>query len=99
MSSDEHKIKIKIERLDKSTTISYTNTGLRPVVPSVEDFEWWGETLPCEAKSVYLEYSYDWNLFSPILMNTVGWYVRTFFSSASKLNIDIDIVGSLDRAL
>ena len=84
-------IKIKIERLDKADTMSYTNTGLRPVAPIVEDFEWWEDTLPGDAKSVYLEYSHDLDLFSPILMNTVSWYVRSFFSSASKLKVDIDI--------
>ncbi len=85
-------IKIKIERLDEPDGMSYTNTGLTPVTPLVEDFEWW-EEIPCDAKSVYLEYLNDWNLFSPILMNTVSWYTRTYFSGAKKVNISIDIEG------
>ena len=90
-------IKIKIERLDKPDGMSYTNTGLRKHLPEKEEFTEWTknplESLGLDFKSVYLEYDKHWNMFSFDLMSEVSWYSRTYFSSAKKLNISIDIEG------
>jgi len=83
-------IKIKIERFDKPDSVNYTNTGLSVYLPEKEEFEYWEDAL-LDCKSVYLEFDQDWNIFSSPLMNQVGWYARTFFPSAKKLNISIDI--------
>lgn len=97
MSSDEHKIKVKIERLDTPNSFSYTNTGLRKYLPAKEEFTSWSEnpieSLDLDFKSVYLEYDEDWDMFAPPLMQMVSWYTRSYFSSAKKLNISIDIEG------
>ena len=91
-------IKIKIERLDKPDCMSYTNTGLPRYKPSKEVYENWGSDIGVflDFKSVYLEFDQDWNIFSSPLMKEVDWYTRTYFSSAKKVNISIDI-GEVDK--
>ena len=90
-------IKIKIERLDEPDGMSYTNTGLRKHLPEKEEFAGWSvnplESLDLDFKSVYLEYDKNWDIFSSPLMQEVSWYTRSYFSSAKKVNISIDIEG------
>ena len=88
-------IKIKIERLDEPDGMCYTNTGLQKYNPSKSVYEGWVSDIGLflDYKSVYLEFDEDWNIFSSPLMKEVDWYTRTYFSSAKKVNISIDIEG------
>jgi hypothetical protein len=88
-------IKIKIERLDEPDGMSYTNTGLPKHKPLKEVYENCDSDIGLflDYKSVYLEFDEDWNIFSSPLMKEVDWYTRTYFSSAKKVNISIDIEG------
>jgi len=88
-------IRIKIERLDKPKSFTFTNTGLREYIPVKEEFGRWSndplESLDLDYKSVYLEYDEDWDVTSPSLMQMVKWYTVSYFSTAKELNIDIRI--------
>ena len=88
-------IKIKIERLDKPKSFTFTNTGLREYIPVKEEFGGWSndplESLDLDYKSVYLEYDEDWDVTSPSLMQMVKWYTVSYFLTAKELNIDIRI--------
>lgn len=84
-------IKIKIERLDKPEVMTYTSTGPPRHTPVLEQYEPWDNESIADFKSVYLEFDEDWNIFSSPLMAEVDWYSRTFFASAKKLNISVEI--------
>lgn len=87
-------VKIKIERLDKPHGMSYTDTGLQKYKPSKEVYQNWIDNdfhLFLDFKSVYLEFDEDWDIFSSPLMKEVDWYTRTYFSSAKKINISIEV--------
>lgn len=90
-------IRINIERLDKPKSFTFTNTGLREYIPVKEEFYGWSddplESLDLDYKSVYLEYDedWDWDLHSPELGRMLQWYIRSYFSTAKELNIDIRV--------
>jgi hypothetical protein len=86
------KVIIDFKNLKEPDTVAYTNTGLRPIKPLVEEIEWFEHYL--NIKSIHLEFEEDknWSLFrSEKLFQVISWYTRTYFSNSENISIEIKL--------
>lgn len=86
-------ITVKITRLNDVDPLFqvFTNTGLPPIHPDYEKIEDDENFLILEPKSIILQFNNinRINGNSSKLMDVIDWYIRTYFTLTTKLEISI----------
>lgn len=85
-------ITVKITRLNDVDPLLqvFTSTGLPPIYPDYEKIEDDEENIFfCEPKSITLQFNNINRIVgdNSKLMNTIGWYIRTYFTLTTKFEI------------
>jgi hypothetical protein len=88
------KVIIDFKNLKEPDNMAYTNTGLAPIAPLVEEIEMFADYCNPNIKNIHLELEEDknWSLFrSEKLFQVISWYTRTYFSNSENISIEIKL--------